>query len=470
MKILFFFSTTSNIKGTNVFSLSRNNEDKTPVILIDLKELAYLIQREEIGAILGGRFDYYNHLLTQLLKNLSNSSAKLVFFMPGKRYTDDLPFFIPKTEFTYSLGIEMLDKMENGQTLKSLTERTAHECSARNTLTFAYNLKRMARRYGDLIVTYQEHNQEIARYAKNHDQVLAVITNDTDFMAFEGDFEFWLASDINVRYMTCTRYCKNKLYAKLGFDHGAYQMQLLASLCGSNYLPIFIITNFLKRVTEQNSNDNPLVRGKILNVAAYVRRQPYELIDNKPKYDLKQISQDIFGDGFTEFELNSVANGLACYQLDFDEEKINSGYREHAGRNAFLQFCKTHCSFAYKMATDEIILVKDLTFVDYRNYKSKSYAELVKPILMKICGILFVHDPDRPTVRQICMKHAHDEPSKLTEETVIYPSSKTKSQSKCVFFYHKVTIFIRCEVYTYHIHFGRFSATSSVIRFDIQKQ
>ena len=70
--------------------------------MIDLKEMPHIfVQRDEIGVILGGRFDHYNKMLKQFLEKLAKTKAKLVFFMAGKKYTDDLQFFIPKRETDY---------------------------------------------------------------------------------------------------------------------------------------------------------------------------------------------------------------------------------------------------------------------------------------------------------------------------------------------------------------------------------
>lgn len=68
-----------------------DHNGKVPQILIDLKEVAHIfVQRDEIGVILGGRFDHYNKMLRQFLENLKKTNAKLVFFMAGTKYTDDL--------------------------------------------------------------------------------------------------------------------------------------------------------------------------------------------------------------------------------------------------------------------------------------------------------------------------------------------------------------------------------------------
>lgn len=371
-------------------------------------------QRCEIGIIMGGQYDWYNSGLRQFLDNLTKTNVKLVFFMAGNKNTDDLQLFVPRREEDYIFHLDLLDKIEQQINLAEYVENTKHFqlfSNIRMIAPFNHNLKRIVRRYGDLHVNYLHHNQEIALYAREHsDEVLAVITNDTDFLAFEGTFQFWRAFAINKRQLRCSRYCKKKLNERLGLN--VYQMQLLSALCGSNYLPIYAITDFINGLVAEDGNP-----GKILKVSAYVKRQTLEMVKNKPKFDLNKISRDVFGPDFTPVQLNSIANGLTIYDLDFQPEPVE--------KNAFLNFCKKHDSFMYQLVKDDIFKVKDIDYIDFRNYKSKSYAELTLPLLAKLCGILHKDDRVRPEYRNICMKHAHDEPFKVTEETINYPPSKT---------------------------------------------
>lgn len=383
--------------------------------MVDLKEAAHIfVQRDEIGLVLGGRFEQYNKKAMQFFSNLAKANVKLVFFMSGNRYTDDLQFFIPKRETEYMTCLELLDKIEENADLKAyLAEKNKISPDIRMPLAFDYNLKKLIRRFGDLHINYIQHNQEIARYAKQHaDEVLAVISNDTDFMAFEGNFQYWNANSINCRDLTVNSYSKHKLHDKLGLNF--HQMQLLSALCGSNFLPMFVINDWVKSLIE--TNGDPELKGKIKNVAMYVKRQPIELVKNKPTYDLDSISRDVFGPDYTKEQKNCIANGLACYELDLKEEP--------EPRISFLKFCKKNDHFMYKLATDDIFNVKDIMYIDYRNYRSLNYAELILPILMKMCGILLKDERRRPHTRAICVKHAHDEPYKVTDENIIYPDSK----------------------------------------------
>lgn len=376
------------------------------------------VQRDEIGVILGGRFDYYNKMLKQFLESLSKTEVKLVFFMAGKKYTDDFHFFVPKREDEHMSSVALYDKIESKSNLKDyLNEKNKNAVDIRMTLAFDYNLKKLVRRFGDLHVNYVQHNQEIAQYINKHaDEVLAVISNDTDFMAFEGEFQYWHANSTNFKQLTCVRFCKYKLHDVLGLNF--YQMQLLGALCGSNFLPMCAIGDWIKSLPELNGN--PELPYKILNVAMYVARQPIILVDNKPTFDLESISRDVFGPDYTMEQLNCIANGLACYNLNLEEEP--------EPKNPFLKFCKSHDHFMYKLITDDIFNIKDILYIDFRKYRSMSYTELILPILMKLSGILLKDNRKRPQTRKICAKHAYDEECKVTEEIIIYP------KSNCFFF------------------------------------
>lgn len=247
------------------------------------------IQQGELNVALGGSFEYYNRGLKYFIKNLRKTNANLVFFMAGGKYSDDLPFFIPAREYAYMSCLGILDNINRFSDVKELISAIRNDkyktfgYEFRMILPFDHNVERLVRQYGDFHVNYIQHNQEIARYAKQHaDNVLAIITNDTDFMGFEGDFQFWRANGINNKNLNCTRYSRHKLCERLGLN--LHQLQLLSALCGSKYLPMFVITDFLNELV--STNNDPIKFGKIWNLTSYIKGQPFEMINNKPKFDL----------------------------------------------------------------------------------------------------------------------------------------------------------------------------------------
>lgn len=399
------------------------NDDKLPIILIDLKEISYFIQRHPFDSILGGRYDFYNHLLAKLCQKFCQNGAQLAFFMVGTRCTDTLKFFANKATFRYNNSMEILNKMRERIDITHSTHRKLLQCT-RDSHAFTYNFKKLLGRFGNVHVTHIQHNCEIIQYINEHsDRVLALISNDTDFLAFEGDFKLWLTADIDVNQMTSNQVQKQKLYARLGFDYGPHQMRLLSALSGNVHLPFEMLIDFLERL--ENNRLEPSKRGKVWNISHYIRQESTEIIDNEPQFDLDKISGDVFGADYAQWQRNAIANGLAVYNVNFSSDELHL-HEKYRG-NAFLSHCKEHDPFLFTLATDDVYIVKDIAFADYQNYRSKTYSELVAPILMKICGILFDNDVhDRRDVRRIFMKHAHDEPFKTTEETIIYPPSKAK--------------------------------------------
>lgn len=403
---VFFFS----------FSLCSDHGGKQPTIVIDLKELSHILgAKDEIGIILGGRYSKYNAMTKRFLDQLKAINAKLVFFSVGKKLNDTTEMFILHSEKKYVKYLSLLDTIENGNDLTAyLRNKNKFAPDIRMTLPINFNLNKICRQYGELKVTYVCHNKEIAEFlSKNTDEILSIITNDTDFLAFDGDFQFWSANNLHLTKLDCVRFCKVKLKSKLNL--GPEQIHLVSALSGHDYLPREYVEPFWSKLAQEYGKKGP----RIENLARYVKNLPMlpkGLGSNDVVFDVKQISQEVFGEHFSEEQMNGILNILRYYGSSVDKTSNV--------KSPFLKFCKENGPFLYKLATDTVYNIKDIEYIDYRNYKSKNYAELIVPILMKMCGILYKDDRSKPRTRIICMKFAHDEPFKLVHANVIYPKCK----------------------------------------------
>lgn len=386
--------------------------------MIDLKDLANSFVARKNGAMhvaLGGLFPSYNKKLKDFVANLIDSGAALVFFMPGNMHKNEATFNSARSNATYLQYVSALDKIEQITSISDLENAFANmyrefDCNFPMVKAYEYNLERMTRSKGEFYINNGRHRQRIARYAKEHaNEVLAVITNDTDFLAFEGRFQFWHAKSINLNNLTGQRYSKRILYDKFGMN--IHQMQLLGALCGSNYLSSEILSGFHNRLASENTD--PKKNGKIWLVSAYVKKQVYTADDGEINFDLHKLSSDVFGCRYTPEQRRSIGKCLKSYHTNFtDDENVNES------------FLMGHNTFLFDLSESEIFHILDIEFVDFRNCKTKNYAELIIPVLMKMCGILFKDRVERPVVRKICVKQAHDEPFKVVEHEIIYPSSK----------------------------------------------
>lgn len=399
-------------------NFSDKGNKKRPKILIDLKEFIHsAVQRDNLGQCLGGKYWLWLLYFRKFFNQLKDTNAELIFFAAGNKLTDELMVFIPKREEEYMRYLDVLDRIDaTDGSVSALFKRRNFDIRA--PITMEYNMQKLAQEYGELRINYVRHNQEIAKYIKQHNgTVLAVITNDNDFMVFDGDFQFWQANDLNMKDMIGCRMCRTKLRTRL--DLNSEQLQLLSALSGSSYLPVTVMKEFYQKIWDATVEGN-----RIPQIAKYIRDEVPVISTNEKdcvRYDLAKIARDIFGDECTEHDSNAIENGLAQYNLNFDSDVTATQHTRP------MSLCKTRNMFIYKLFTDDVYLVKDIAYIDFRNYKSKNYAELIIPLLRKAAGIIFANEPQKPQERAICMKYAHDEPFKVVEEPIDYPSSTCKS-------------------------------------------
>lgn len=387
-----------------LFHFHRSVKKVRPKIIIDIKDIVHAgVQRDDIGQLLGGRYSLNLSYFRHFFKLLKKANAELVFFVAAKTLSDDFVIFIPDREDEYIKHIQLLDDIDasDGNTAAYVTRKTI---DIKAPPAMEVNLQKLARDFGKLHTNYFRHNQEIAQYIQQHNgSILAILTNDTDFMVFDGDFQFWRANDIDMNELSVFVYCRNELREHLQLD--TQHSQLLSALSGSIYLPCDVLMDFYGRIGICSCAEGR----HISQLAHYIRVK----IQSKCSVPfMEQIACDVFGQKYTNLEMNAIENGLIQYNLDF---KLRTPKQ--------LEFCRDRNMFIYKLLTDDIYLIRDINYIDFRNYKKKNYAELIIPLLRKVQGILDANERPRPKQRAICMKFAHDEPYKISNEPIDYPPS-----------------------------------------------
>lgn len=304
---------------------------------------------------LGVRSDNFNKKCCKFFKQLSEPGAKLVFFVVGRKQTDDvlitkIPTITSKLNSKYHRYIQMMDAMENETEFLS-------KVKIHGLLKYTKeNLYSMCRDLGDIHVTHSLHNWEIAEYLCSK-PVMALITDDSDFMAIDGGFEYWSLGNINFDTMDGARYSKKKLNSKL--DLIPQRVHSIDVLVGSDSTPSEFKSQF-----------------------------------------------------------GAVLNKLTSWYAS----KCNQNEREDS---ELMEFCKTKHPFIYKLMTYEIFKIAEVMVIDFRMFRNYSYANMVVPIAMKLCGILRKDEHNPPQTRKIFIKFAHEESAIVRDEEIVYPNSKS---------------------------------------------
>lgn len=366
--------------------------------MIDLEYFRnFFAQRDNTGVVLGGRYHIYNMLFEKFINQLMTNKVKLKFFIAVHQKTDELNLFIPKMETDYSKYIQLMDKINSNETLLK------EEITSKIPITLEYNLMALIKKNCSkhpFQISYYSHAQEIGKYANKHaGQILAIISNDLNLLLFDGPHQFWYANDIQIKSLNIIRFNRNALEISTGLN--VKQLQLLSVLLGSSYVPLEITEIFLSTFDDKSSN---MVQ-KLVN---YIKKTT-----NEQNLNLEQIAKDLTN---SKDCVAALENGLNCFDIQF---KIST-----KDNDPFDKFSKERNPFIYQLLVDDVYLIKDFSYIDYRNEKLKIFPELIIPLLQKMMGILFQKKSIKPLDRKICIKLTHDEPFRIVQIPVIYPNGK----------------------------------------------
>lgn len=129
-----------------------------------------------------------------------------------------------------------MDIIYNGESLSSVQEYFEARNDDVPRLTTQNDLMiHIARQYGEFIETFtRECDSEIARYAYENMDVLAVLANDSDFLIFAGHWRYFSLKDINVNTLDTIEFSRTALRSFL--DLNDQQLIILATLNGNDII------------------------------------------------------------------------------------------------------------------------------------------------------------------------------------------------------------------------------------------
>lgn len=364
---------------------------------------------DPLQTYLGGRYRVYLSNLESFFSKLS-ASADLVFCFAGRGFHEEIEWFIDSAEFTYDRSRRRYNNYDAWDMKKAKKDGAFQKPSGDATNTILHDLQEICKLYGQIRINYHRHYPEMAKYIKEHEpDILSVITYMEYFLAIDGRFEYWLLTSLEWHRMTVTRFNRDKLYQVL--DVNAKHLILLSAITESDFLPKRRRSQFQSRICNHRKPGEKRMQYMI----EYVKDHPIregDFADATAYFDLDKVCADLFRPRFSEFEMNGVVNCIKQFNIHFEiEDEANESLTQ----------VKSEFPFLYKLMVDEVFLLKENSCLDLRKCKSKTYAELMLPVIRKLLGIIFANDPERPSHRLMCAKHVDDEPARVTLEEIIYP-------------------------------------------------
>lgn len=267
--------------------------------------------------ICGGRHEILLGNFEKLLSTLKAAGAKLVFFSYLNAMPDNLDQWLQQRDESFKSKVQLYDLIRSGHSISAIISAIDKR---QNLSSASLGMRLIAQKYGEFQYTVDSDcDLELARYAKEND-AFAVVTDDSDFLIFEGKFRFWKAADFGFNcvqrdQITATQYDRNGVCDSCGLD--PHQKPLFATLLGNGTIDSRILYAFHKTLGPP--------RNKVRNVAKYVIRvqgdQP--ILNN----ELKVIARNVFQSD-SEQHIDLVKKGINSYNLNYTKAQSNDEMAE----------------------------------------------------------------------------------------------------------------------------------------------
>lgn len=359
-----------------------------------------LKKKNESELFCGGRHQQYYELFGNLFNELTSCGAKLVFFSDSTVQETKSDLWLMRRDEEYTDICNIFDSIASGYSVPQILRNLRGGPRALTTAS-AHTLASEAKRYGKYYhSTKHDCDAELAKYARDHN-ALAVIGNDSDFLIFMGDWEYWSAHDIDVDALTTLEYNRQTLQQRLALSYE--QMPLLATLMSNDHTKSVTdqLYSFQRRLGQLSE--------KWMNMANYVRGTCHSAF-GLSEADIAQISKRVFGYSDSMETRKMIHNGVQSYNMDFSVEKDTDPLLQKA----------VHHSNLYKVLTIPIITLT-ITMFDMRLVSSAtSYTAIMAELSQKIAGVLWKQRNPKYTFK-LFAKWSHSEKFSSKTTKPIFP-------------------------------------------------
>lgn len=224
-----------------------------------------VVVANEADTICGGRHQIALNSWRRMLDAFKATGASLVFFSDLNIQEGKIDEWLNRRNEEFTIYSQLYDAISHGVTLPAILAQERNNKKAL-TSTF-YGMAVIARTYGDFHFSIKrECDLEVAQYASEKNAV-AIISNDTDFLIFEGSWRLWSPQDIHI---TQTNRLKTVEYNRQGIaillSLSQHQLPIFATLMGNDFTG-----SHYTKLYEFHRSLGPL-KYRIENIAQYVCR------------------------------------------------------------------------------------------------------------------------------------------------------------------------------------------------------
>ena len=324
----------------------------------------------------GGRHQMYTNILDDLFSRLD---ADLVFFQDG--YIMDTKFntWAKRQNKNYNNSIKVIDQINQLIPLKRIVEKFYNLIYSKTMIT---SIEESCKKHGQLIfAVYRECDQELAKFASKNSRVLAVFSNDSDFLIFAGAWRYFSIKDINLKTLKTKEFNRKAFKSQLKLNY--YQLSILATIAGND----IVLREELKRF--HSSFDH---KGTTFDrFASYIKKNFQNPSDHQNSIHF--LAQEIYGSNHIE-HVTRVHQSITSYNVFFENPE-----------NPFEVYLRDHHLFTFNILNGSPLNLS-LVYFDSRP-NDMSYFELSVPILQRQAGIVLMQSSKPDSSLTIYSKVSH---------------------------------------------------------------
>ncbi|XP_055306558.1 uncharacterized protein LOC129570859 [Sitodiplosis mosellana] len=387
--------------GDEIKQWKRENPNKTPTVVIDFLSLTHCVARKENDTICSGRHQITIKAWTELLDALKATGCLLVFFADLTLQDGKSDTWLSRRNEKFDLYTSLYELIDAGVGVETIVATVQER---KGLTTKFHGMELVAQTYGDFHHSIKyECDLEIAQYAKNHD-VLAVMTNDTDFLIFDGPWKLWSSNDIEI---TASKQVKTVEYNRKALAKicslSQRQLPILATLLGNDFT-----NEYYDQLNSFHRTLGPM-RNKFKNVANYVRGFGSGQLSDA---HITQIKQKIFGYG-NDAKQQLIRQSIESYSTDFPVATVDDPIEKQ------LLTTSMYRPYMTMMSTNQGIT---MPFYDMRGCATgANFPLLLADWLKRKIGVIRQRNDDKEFSFTLLMKKAIDVFYKAYTETPIYP-------------------------------------------------
>lgn len=278
--------------------------------MFDIRTYCYTDQ----WSISGGSSIPFDKMMENFFIQLKNEGAELVFIQNIEIESGRENLWIKRKEKQFDDHFEIYQKIWNDKSSANIVNEFI---TTRIVRTVSVNLMTIASKYGEFRFTRlgRHCNYEVAQYARTHN-AMAIFTNDSDFLIFDGNFSFWAVEKIDYDEFTVVEYDRRFIRRRLGLPDA--KRPVFATLLGNDLTHEH---GFRANIRKFHKKYGFRYR-KFENVAHFIKRYlPHDIVT---RGNVSSIARNIFGRLYNDEKQDFISDSIRSYDVNvWDYEEPN---------------------------------------------------------------------------------------------------------------------------------------------------